>query len=279
MAAALSRSAPAGFVMAVLSSGPVSGQSGPGILPMTIHRETSMPGWIPGQWSWPATPPRPDLRWTSSIGGRYHPAIPALSELVLSAGYRSDHDWLTLGVSRQGSIPLSRYKVVIGYSKSLKRNRAGLSLQWNRTGYSQHRTQHLSACIGSEQAIGAKWRVGFGLQHPMIPGRPSSHSMGSDGMADPAQGLQLGLYSMMDHNPWLIQGTTHFSRIDGWRNELGLVYRRESGLGIVLSTDPVNTVFVFGICYFLNRYSLWTSTLFSPLPGLCYQTAWEGGIP
>jgi hypothetical protein len=270
---------PGGFVLAVLETGITYGQSRPAILPLSIHREASMPGWIPGQWSWPATPPRPDVRWTSSVGGRFHPFVPALTEFVFSVGYAPDRDWLTLGISRQGTDTYRRHQIVVGYSKSMKHNRAGLSLQWNRTSVSQYQAQHLSAVLGSEQAIGANWRIGFGLQHPMILGRPSGHNPPTDANAEPAQGLNLGLYGVMDRSPLLIQGTMHFSLINGWRSELGVVYRRSSGLGIAFSTDPVKILFNFGICYITNRNSLWTSTLYSPLPGLCYQTAWEGGIP
>lgn len=267
------------LIIVVMLSGWVSAQSRPAILPWSIHREAAMPGWIPGQWNYPANLPRPDMQWTWSLGGRYHPAVSALSEIVLSAGYISNKDWLTLGISRQGTTTVSRHQMVIGYSKSLYRNRAGLSLQWNRTAHSLYRIQNISACIGSEQALGAHWRIGFGLQHPMIlQGKPMINPR-ADAIKEPAQGLNLGLYGVMELSPWLIQGTTQFSQVEGWRNELGVVYRRSSGMGIVFSADPVNTLFNLGICYAWDRNSLWTSTLYSPLPGLCYQMAWEGGIP
>jgi len=198
---------------------------------------------------------------------------------VLSAGSASDQNWLTLGISRQGTALVTRYEILMGYSKSFKHNRAGLSLQWNRTSHSQYQAQHLSACIGSEQALGPNWRIGFGLQHPMILIGSSVAHPGTDAIKEPVQGLSLGLYGVIDLSPWLIQGTTQFNRIEGWRNELGVVYQRSSGMGIVLSADPINSLFNFGICYKWDRNSLWTSTLYSPLPGLCYQTAWKGGIP
>jgi len=264
---------------AVLGIGHLHGQSQPAIMPLAIHREAAVPGWIPGQWSWPATPPRPNMRWASSIGGRYHPAVPALSELLLSIGYSPDQDWLTLGISQQGSFTLRQHQICLGYSKSLKRNRAGLSLKWNRLRNGRIQSQRLSASLGSEQQLGAYWRTGFGLQHPMILKDPSSNSLAMNPREEPVHGLKLGLYSVMQRDPWLFQWATHYSRIEGWRNELGIVYKRSSGLGIVFSTDPMNTLFHFGICYGKSGTSFWTSTLYSPLPGLSYQTAWEGGMP
>jgi hypothetical protein len=92
-------------------------------------------------------------------------------------------------------------------------------------------------------------------------------------------GLGLSLFTMMKSDPWNIHGATHFSRIEGLRLEMGFIYQRKSGFGMVFSTDPVNTVMKFGLCYLRDHSSVWASTMDSPLPGLSYQAAWEGGVP
>jgi len=100
-----------------------------------------------------------------------------------------------------------------------------------------------------------------------------------DQREEPVHGLGLSLFTMMKSDPWIIHGATHFSRIEGLRLEMGFIYRRKSGLGMVFSTDPVNTVMKFGLCNLRDKSSVWASTMDSPLPGLSYQAAWEGGRP
>ncbi len=257
---------------------PAQGQFRPSVLPLSIHREAAINGWIPGQWSWPSTPSRSSLQWTSSIGGRYHPAVPALSEFTFALGYSSSKDWLTLGITQYGSPPTKRYEFCLGYNKSMNRNRAGVSLEWNILSNSSIPYQHLSASLGSEQALGNHWRIGFALRHPMILHQLYKRRPYIDHREEPIHGLHLGLFTMMQKDPWLIHGAAHFSRIEGLRSEISFIYKRNTGLGIVFSTDPVNTLFKFGICYIKTSSSLWASTMYSPLPGLSYQAAWEGGI-
>lgn len=255
------------------------GQSRPALLPLGIHREPALNGWIPGQWSWPSTPPRPDLKWSTAVAGRYHPAIPSLQEITFAASYASLQNWLTFGITQNGSPPLRRYKVNLGYSKSMSRNRSGISLEWNRLSSHNIQSQSVAATLGSEQALGKQWRIGLTLQHPMILQTISISETNLDQREEPVHGLGLSLFMMMKSDPWIIHGATHFSRIEGLRLETGFIYRRKSGLGMVFSTDPVNTVMKFGLCYLRDNTTVWASTMDSPLPGLSYQAAWEGGRP
>jgi len=253
------------------------GQSRPALLPLGIHREPALNGWIPGQWSWPSTPPRTDLKWSTVVGGRYHPAIPSLQEITIAVGFSSLQNWLTLGITQYGSPPLRRHKVNLGYSKSMNRNRSGISLEWIRLNRTNIQSQSLSATLGSEQALNKQWRIGLTIQHPLTFQNPSVSRTNLDQREEPVYGLGLGLFTMVESDPWLVHGATHFSRIEGLRLETGFIYRRNSGLGMVFSADPVNTVMKFGICYKQDKSSVWASTMDSPLPGLSYQTAWEGG--
>lgn len=264
---------------AIPGTSQILGQTQPANLPLGIHREAPLPGWIPGQWSWPALSPHPILRWTSTIAGRYHPNITALSELSWSVGYRADQDWLTFGITQYGGNLFRRHRLCLGFSKSLAHNRVGVTLQWNRLAQQTIPWQRLSAGLGTEQEIGPLWRIGFGIEHPMILPRLSGIEPALDPSKDAVHGLHLGIYGRMRREPWLIQIATHYNYMEGWRQEMGCIYIRESGLGFVLSADPGNAIFNFGICYRKGKQSFWASSLQSTLPGLSYQAAWEGGLP
>lgn len=253
------------------------GQNRPALLPLGIHREPTLNGWIPGQWSWPSTPPRADRKWSTAVGVRHHPAIPSLHDLACSAGYASHQNWLTFGISQHGSPLMRRHRINLGYSKSINRNRAGISLEWSRLNRQYFPSQSIAATLGSELALNKQWRFGLALQHPMILPKLSATATHLDQREEPVYGLGLGLFTMMNSDPWTIHGATHFSRIEGLRLETGFIYRRKSGLGMVFSIDPVNTVMNFGLCYARDHSSVWASTMDSPLPGISYQIAWEGG--
>ena len=253
------------------------GQTQPALLPYGIHREPALNGWIPGQWSWPSTPPRPNTKWSTAFGGHYHPAIPSLREITIAAAYSSLQNWLTFGITQYGIPPRRSHKVSLGYSKSMNHNRTGISLAWNRSTYHNIVSQKLAATLGTEQALNKKWRVGLTLQHPIILQKLSGSVTNLDHREELVQGVGLGLFTMMESDPWLIHAATQFSRFESLKSEMGFIYRRKSGIGMVFSADPVNTVMKFGVCYMQSKSSAWASTMNSPLPGISYQTAWEGG--
>lgn len=250
-----------GLVLTVLRSPALYGQLQGGTHGLGLYGEPPLPGWIPGQGTWPALGPSSPAKHQGGVGLRFHPYLPGLGLIHLAYALQTQRDWLTVGLQRNGWWAYSTNSLRLGLSRRYGQHRIGLnmSMEWN-----QHaQFMDWAYGLGTEHRLNSRLYSGFRIQH-----------LGMQSGTDPSRITlwQTGLHMTMEQEALSGGLRLHLQEGGILCSEWVLRYQPSLTYQFWFVGDPINGLFSIGLGYRIDKVGLSLSPLRSQIPGTFYRS-------